>query len=192
MAFKISYKYRALITGSVLGVLFIISNIINNNIFNQFKLSFLYLLLGILIFYVWKCIPELKCKTYGKMYKCFMVCIFAIAGVVYNDLVMNQKICIAIILAVMVFLFFLLLDGHVVESKLLLKIGTISYCLYLIHEFIVKGISRLLYDLNKINGVSFFLSIICVLLSVIVAYLINKYIENPITNKLNIKLLKKQ
>lgn len=190
ISFRISYKYRALITGSILGTLFAISSIINNKILDQFRLGFLYLLIGIVIFYVWKYIPELKCKVFGKKYKWFMIFIFAIAGVLYNNLIKSQKIYAAVVLVIIVFMYFLLLEGHIVESKLLLKIGSISYCLYLIHEFVVKGISRLLYDLNKINLISFLLSIICILLSIVTAYLINIYIEKPMTNKLKTKLIK--
>lgn len=65
-------------------------------------------------------------------------------------------------------------------SKLSSFIGDISYSLYLTHPFILSGVGYLLYKLNLSNN-SYIFVFTLLMTSVVAAFFVYKYIENPLT-----------
>lgn len=181
ISLKISYKHRALITGGCFMTLFGIGMAVENPILNQFKEAFLTLSIGMFLYYIWKWVPAVKINTKSWVPKFILVAMYFIIGILYNNLIYAKKRFLAIILAYFVFCIFVVLEGKIRESNILFKLGRISYSLYLTHEFIVKGVSRLVYSLDELNVISFGVSVLCVFFAIGVAIALNKIIEKPVT-----------
>lgn len=174
IAMKISHKYRAVITSCFFMIIYLVGIIVwnNNSIFNQYKLSMVSLVCGVSLYYVWKKIM----KNYiGKInpiiVKLLLVSFFFISGLIFNFATISGYSITAFLLPILVFYSFLYFDGYLHKSKFFSWIGTISYSLYLTHEFVVKGVSRLLFPLDDINLINFAISLVCLGLSIVVAKL---------------------
>ncbi len=70
--------------------------------------------------------------------------------------------------------------------------GMISLSLYLSHEFVVKGVSRILFSLDELTPASALVSVVCLAVTVAVAYVVWFVIENKLTSRLISAVLKKQ
>ena len=185
IAMKLSHRYRGLISGTVFTILFVISigPAKDNPIFKQYKLSFLCLPLGMVLYYFWTTGKFNQIiKQLDKLNKVALIVAFWIVGISYNYLTVSGWNYLGIVLTVIVFIGFLVTDAHTRKYKLLSILGQISYSMYLIHEFIVKGFSRLIYPLESITIVSLLLSIACLAVTIMLAYYVNKYFEKPMSD----------
>jgi exopolysaccharide production protein ExoZ len=79
-------------------------------------------------------------------------------------------------------------NGNLKVPGLLVTIGNISYSAYLLHIFCVMLLSALWHRVHI--GVPDFFIFTALLFSLFTAYLFYRFIENPLTNYLNKKLLK--
>lgn len=184
IAMKVSHRYRGLLSGVVFFCLFIISIGPGSDspIFAQYKLSFLTLPLGMLVYYFWSTGKLNQIREWvNRLEKWILIVIFWLVGLAYNYLTIAGWNYFGVVLTVIVFIVFLITEGLMKKNKLLGTLGQISYSMYLIHEFIVKGFSRLIYPLDGITFISFVLSIACLGATITLAYFVNKYYERPMS-----------
>ena len=188
VSLKISVKYRGLITGSFFLLLLFSGYFWNNAIFRQYRISFICLPLGMLIYYIWKTLntkrERINIRLKQNNMNGILFLLFWGIGIAYNYLTINGLNSLGILLTSIVFCCFLFAEGQTESVKWFLLLGDISYSIYLIHEFVVKGFSRIVYSLENVNWISFSLSAFCILMTILAAYFVNTFIEKPCLNYL--------
>lgn len=191
----ISNKYRGIISGIALSIIIILCEIFipDNAIFNQYKSGIFSLILGILLYFGYGVVKEKinvddKCKwqTNFIFYACFILC-----SIIYSYLhsIIDTSYIIELIPLLLTTLF-IIFSSKFIQINLINIIATSSYSLYLVHEFIVKGFSRLIYNLDNLTIATFILSFVCLSISIAIGILINKFIEKPINKFITNKILK--
>ena len=182
---KVNHKYRNEIVLTILFLVFGMGELFvrNNPIYNQYRFSCLTFAIGILIYLVWLPRNTVKITVVKSKWK-WMLCsmFFWSAGVAYNSFIQLGLDIISLLLPVSVFGCYLINDSALYNSKKIMRVGTFSYSLYLSHEFVVKGFSRLLFSLNEITITSFLLSVICIFIALIVGFGVNLFFEKPATD----------
>lgn len=73
-------------------------------------------------------------------------------------------------------------DLHIMENKMLLWLGECSFVIFLVHRLVLRYTSKLLSINNKAIYIVF-----CLVLTLIMSYLIDKYLLNPISQWLTKK-----
>lgn len=112
---------------------------------------------------------------------CYVVCFWS-AGIIYNCLIQSGIGIISLLLPTVVFVCYLINESTLCNSKMIMSVGTFSYSLYLSHEFVVKGFSRLLFSLDEITMKNFLLSLICIVIALIVGFIVNQFLKNQQPN----------
>lgn len=181
---KVSHRYRNEIVLTILFFVFLMGELFvsNNPIYNQYRFSCLTFAIGILIYLVW--LPKNTVKITGaKSKRKWVLCslFFWTTSVAYNCLIQSGYGIISLLLPTSVFVCYLINDSTLYNSKVIMSVGTISYSLYLSHEFVVKGFSRLLFSLDEITIKNFLLSVICIFIALIVGFILNQFFEKPAT-----------
>jgi exopolysaccharide production protein ExoZ len=187
IAMKVTYKYRALLSTSFLIVVYLCGSVFakNNKIFGQFKLSLLYLSSGILIYSLWKHWDDKLIKgVVSKSLSVALLILFFGVSLAFNFFTRKNLSVVAFLLVVVVFATFLFTEECVESIKALIWVGSISYSLYLTHEFVVKGINRILFSTDKINLLSLMVSVISFIIALICSRFICLVFEKKIPNKL--------
>ena len=182
---KVSHKYRNEIALTILCIVFFMGELFvrNNLIYNQYRFSCLTFAIGILIYIVWLSkkttvkITVVECKWKWMLCSLF----FWSAGIIYNCLIQSGIGIISLLLPTVVFVCYLINESTLCNSKMIMSVGTFSYSLYLSHEFVVKGFSRLLFSLDEITMKNFLLSLICIVIALIVGFIVNQFFEKPAT-----------
>lgn len=96
---------------------------------------------------------------------------------------------IQIFLPLIVLILFLVMN-HWMYTTWIQFISKISLSMYLTHEFVAKGVSRLVYSLDDVNFVTFLVCMLCLLISAGVAWCVWYVIEKKFTDFLLSKILK--
>ena len=190
----ISGKYRGIVCMLILTVILLTGKLFfnQNALFVQYKSSVFSLFLGIALYYMYHFWVEDKSMKLGNkklIINVFLYAVFLIAALPYSFFYDSLHILVELI-PMVVSLIFILLSRMCVNIKVINLIASVSYSLYLCHEFIVKGFSRLVYSLEELNVLAFLLSIICVVVSIGTAILVNHYVEQPINHFITTKLYK--
>lgn len=86
-------------------------------------------------------------------------------------------------------LVFLLADCFL-HKTVLQFVSKISLSMYLSHEFVVKGVSRLVYSLDELNIITFLVCLLCLGISLVFAYIVWYIIEMKLTGFLLRKIVK--
>ena len=187
----INHKYRGTITIAILVIAFIFGKIFlkDNSIFLQYKYGIISLVFEILIYYIY----NISCqKNYNLSLKSNAVfnilCYILFLGLIwiYSIIADNNLRFIAEFIPFIVVLVFLLFQEQFLQFKAINIISSASYSIYLCHEFVVKGFSRLVYNLDNLTAITFILSFICLVASVLVGILCWKFLETPLN-----KIIKK-
>ena len=105
----------------------------------------------------------------------------------YSLLHNNFKYFVELIPLVILLIYFLL-SKKAGEFKLINILDASSYSFYLCHEFVVKGFSRLIYNLDDLTIATFILSFISLAISVMLSITINRFIEQPLNKTLSKRL----
>lgn len=188
----ISNKNRGIICIGLLGIFFTVGSIFfnKNPLFLQYKSGVVSLILGIVVYYIYNCLKhnfpkEEKKKSWGI--NLFLYALMIAFVYPYSLLHNNFKYFVELI-PLVILLIYVLLSKKAVEFKLIKIIAASSYSLYLCHEFVVKGFSRLIYNLDDLTIATFILSFICLAISVMLSITINRFIEQPLNNALSKRL----
>lgn len=170
---------RALhITVACFGMLLLLSYVCPNPILDTYRVSFACIPLGIIFSELYRknsIKKKVGCDTLARI---LMAILFFIGSYLYNYMALNGLWYISIMISSCVFSFFVYMK-NTKESKVLAFIAQISYSMYLTHEFIVKGINRLIIPLESVSVVNILLSFLCLLIAIIVGSIVYKTMEKP-------------
>ena len=161
--------------------------------FLQYKSGIVSLILGIVAYYIYIASSTIFPKKEKKKSWGINLFLYAlmIAFVYPYSLLHNNFKYFVELLPLAVLLTYVLLSKKAVEFKLIKIIAASSYSLYLCHEFVVKGFSRLVYNLDNLTIATFILSFICLVISVMLSIAINRFIEQPLNKALSKRLFLK-
>lgn len=183
----ISEKYKVflcsifLICSTIIGQVFFPENAI----FLLYRNGMVTLTIGMIIGYIYVKRTSRKnenANSQKKMvYNVVMYTFYFCSAVLFSYLKINPyiKLLLPIVLFVVVISF-----NHIfVPTKILQLISKLSMSIYLTHEFVVKGVSRIIYNLDNISISSMIISLLCLIIVVMVAIPVNYVFENLISKK---------
>ena len=110
-----------------------------------------------------------------------MVIIFIIAILVVESFMLNEKITLIAPLywpltAVLILLAAMSSRNSLLENGLLIRLGELSFTIFLIHRLVLRYTSKLFAIESKLVYVVF-----CLIVTIILSFLVEKYILKPIT-----------
>lgn len=184
LAMKISYKHRNLITLAIMVMLYIICSLTPGNLaISAYRDWIPYFVIGILTAMAWPTISgfladnivDSNISASDKKLPVVFSAIIKILIVACTAKVFGR--IQFVIIPVMVFYAFLVMSYNTKTSKALSFLGSISYELYLTHEYIVKGFSRLVYPLNEKSLKTFCIIFVLTAIAIIIATVVHKIIS---------------
>lgn len=183
-AMKVSHRYRGLLAGGVFIALYLLAvgPFRQNSIFNQYKLSFLCMPVGMAVYFAvkrWVRPGESPSAKVVVWLKPTLIFTFWAVSIAYNFLTVGSLNLVGVALTVLVFVAFILAEDRSQKARFFGWLGEISYSMYLIHEFVVKGTSRLLFSLESIDFITLLASLACTGIVICVAYAVNRWFEKP-------------
>ncbi|MDE5885514.1 MAG: acyltransferase [Oscillospiraceae bacterium] len=188
IALKISYKYRIEICSLLLGIVYIIGGIFfaRNSIYITYRRGIIALIVGMYLYVVYRTMTE---KSLGMsevkkkplinvvVYLGFFIGCFGYGAIEKN----TNDTMIQIFLPLIVLILFLVMNRWMYTTWIWF-ISKISLSMYLTHEFVVKGVSRLMYPLDDVNFVTFLVCMLCLAISVGTAWCVWYVIEKKFTD----------
>ncbi|WP_288534518.1 acyltransferase [uncultured Ruminococcus sp.] len=181
----ISHKYRGEISIAILLILTGIGQLFfsDNAIFLLYRNGMVTLSTGMIISIV-IIRKDLFSRDHFKRKKCsyniFLYLIYIGLAMLFSYLKINAYI--KLFLPVLLFLAVLIFEDSIVPTKFTNFISKISLSIYLTHEFVVKGVSRIVYNLDRISVTSLLISIVCVAVVIIIATPVNYIFENKMSS----------
>jgi peptidoglycan/LPS O-acetylase OafA/YrhL len=121
---------------------------------------------------------------FRSVVKIGLVGLFFCCSIAFNYLTIINLKAVAFIVVLFVFVVFLAFEGTLNKNRILQWLASISYSLYLCHEFIVKGINRLIFAMDNINIITFLVTIACLFASIVCAYIVYLIFEKWIAKYL--------
>lgn len=183
----ISHKYRGEISIAILLILTVIGQLFfsDNAIFLLYRNGMVTLSAGMIISII-IIRKDLFSRDHFKRKKCsyniFLYLIYIGLAMLFSYLKINAYI--KLFLPVLLFLAVLIFEDSIVPTKFTNFISKISLSIYLTHEFVVKGVSRIVYNLDHISVTSLLISIVCVAIVIIIATPVNYIFENKMSSVL--------
>ena len=185
----VSKKNRLILCTSLI-ILFLFSNFLlskKNFIFSTYyEFIFLEFIFGMVAFIIWN---KLKNKITNNFFNhfIFFLIIFVVAIILSNlNFIRVIHYGIFSFALLIYFLFFL---NNLKFPKTLVSLGDASYCMYLLHPYIVQ----FFYKIFKLNSYSFLIqsvfTLIIIILVCLTSILIYNFIEKPINKNLRKKLI---
>lgn len=188
------FKNIKFIGCSILIILFIACNSFlakKNFIFETYSNTIiLEFIFGLLAYKLWN-----KFKNYFNSISIFnKICLF-LFSIILSFLFFNSNLPRFLSYGVPSFflvLFFLFYLKNISFPKIFIMLGDASYCLYLIHPYVIQ----FFYKVLKIENFSFYAEIICCFFIAIFIFVISiivyKYVEKPINSKLKKTFIKNE
>ena len=175
LAMKLSYKYKELITLAVMVISYLALTLIPGDFAVKTYRDWIpYFVFGILIAMAWPTL-ELFFSKINLQLPFILSTIIKLAIVVTSAKFFGHFQNPVVTLTV--FLLFLALCFVTKSSKALTFIGTVSYEIYLVHEFIVKGFSRLVYPLDEKSPLSFCFIILLLAITIVFSAVVHKLVS---------------
>lgn len=180
VSLKISKKYKEHICSFSLILIFIISNIFQNQnfLFRVYSSDIIFeFIFGMFIFKISK-----KIKNFNTLYF-FLILFFTI--IIFNFLDYNMPRIIKYgFPSALILLFFLKNLRENFFSQKIIFLGDASYCIYLIHPYVIQFFYKFL-KVNESNILyNLLISIICIFIIFLLSTLIYLYYEKPLNYKL--------
>ena len=177
---KFCHKYRGLYTSVFFIACYILFNLFNfdNFILNvYFENYILYYIFGIMFYYIYIKIHNKNTVIKDNSYIWFIILliIFGFSNYFKWDF-------LSMILTLLIFSIIMLFQD-IKWNKVLINFGNVSLYIFLLHEFIVKGFSRLIYPLEELNIISITLIIILFIFIFYISIFVQKLINNHLNKK---------
>ena len=183
-------KRNRLILCSALIILFLFSNFLlskKNFIFSTYyEFIFLEFIFGMVAFIIWNKFKNKITNSFFNHFIFFLI-IFVVAIILSNlNFIRVIHYGIFSFALLIYFLFFL---NNLKFPKTLVSLGDASYCMYLLHPYIVQ----FFYKIFKLNSYNFLIqsvfTLIIIILVCLTSILIYNFIEKPINKNLRKKLI---
>lgn len=175
LAIKISFKYKDILTLSVMVISYLVLTLIPGDFAVKTYRDWIpYFVFGILVAMAWPTLELFFSKIKAQFPLILSTIIKLIIVVTSAKFFGHFQIPIV---TLTVFLLFLILCFVSKSSKSLTFIGTVSYEIYLIHEFIVKGFSRLVYPLDEKSPLTFCFIILLLAITIAFSAVVHKLVS---------------
>lgn len=176
---QLCFRYRGFITGIFMFALYIIGFLFvpKHPIFVLYSRTLLAAIAGIFLYALWCRTPQ-NTASPNKCSSVFGIIPFIMlwgAMSICGSFSLNDFT--RVLLVFLIGFVFLLKPEVPLFSRLFCFIGSISYPLYLTHQFVVKGFDRLIHPLRTLNPLNAVLGCICILIAIVIAYIISRFIE---------------
>ena len=171
IAMLISHKYRALLSTITLVSICTVGEIFftNNPIFVLYRNGLFCISAGMVIASIYVSLKQ-KENFINKRSVVFNFIMYALYLFTIVFLwTMKLNVYLKLLIPVLFFVLVLCFDNVFVSTKINRFISMISMSLYLTHEIVVKGVSRLIYNLDNLNIASFLVGIMCFCVAIAVA-----------------------
>ena len=179
------FKENRMIACSIFIIIFLVFNKVlseKNFIFETYANDiFIEFIFGMLLFLIWKKFNNKLFINLSSHLICLTLLFVAVFILNYYDFSRSISYGVPSFILAIYFLFFL---NHLKFPKILVSLGDASYCIYLLHPYIIQ----FFYKILKINEYNIIIeSIFTMIISVIVfvfSLLIYRYIEFPVNHSL--------
>lgn len=191
ISIAINFKYRNIISIFVLIILYFSGSLLfpENPIFLQYKECILAFSTGLAVYLIYVKIGK---KIELHLHSLILFILFWVGSVLYNNaIVVGENKLLALLIAIIIFLVFLFNSSEIQCPQWLEFISNISYPLYLSHEFIAKGVCRLITPVDSVSLLNIMICIAILLVSIFIAYIINTVFNRPLSEKISKMLIDK-
>lgn len=190
---KYVFQYRFVVLSSAVTVGSIVARMVwgNHPIVMQYWTSGLYLVVGVALAVVYRRVILLDNQAAKKCgYATIgLIAFFCVSAILFGGRYLTLAEVVRDTLPIICLIVFLLGNAYMVKSRMTTELSKYSFALYLSHQFVVKGVDRLLYPMNQLNGLTVIVALLCVVIAVVVARFVYYWIELPMTRFVSSKLL---
>lgn len=189
----ISHKYRGLAASGILLAITAAGQIFipENGIFLLYRNGMVTLSMGMLTACLYgrfsERISDIKTLNIKKpLMNVLLIGVYV--GLIFAFCHFDTNPYIKLFIPLFIFICYTICDSCVVPTKYMAFISKISMSMYLIHEFVVKGVSRLIFNLDKLSPAAIGVSIFCLAVTIAASVPVNYIFENKISGELLKKL----
>lgn len=189
----ISHKYRGVIASGILVTLTIAGQVFipENGIFLLYRNGMVTLSMGMIIALLYGNFSHkfADIKILNKKNPLINILLAGVyVGLIFVFCNIDINPYIKLFIPLIIFTGYTICGQCVVPSRFMAFISKISMSMYLIHEFVVKGVSRIIFNLEKLTPATLVVSILCSAVVIAVSVPVNYVFENKISGGLEKKL----
>ena len=184
------FKENRMIACSIFIIIFLVLNKIfseKNFIFETYANDiFIEFIFGMMLFTIWKKYKNKISTNLSNHFICLAILLVSIFILNYYNFSRSVSYGLPSLILAVYFLFFL---NHLKFPKILVSLGDASYCIYLLHPYVIQFFYKIL-EINEYDIIiELVFTLIISVIVFIVSLLIYKFIEFPINGSLRKKFI---
>ena len=184
------FKENRMIACSIFIIIFLVFNKIfseKNFIFETYANDiFIEFIFGMMLFTIWKKYKNKISTNLSNHFICLAILLVSIFILNYYNFSRSVSYGLPSLILAVYFLFFL---NHLKFPKILVSLGDASYCIYLLHPYVIQFFYKIL-EINEYDIIiELVFTLIISIIVFIVSLLIYKFIEFPINGSLRKKFI---
>jgi len=184
------FKENRMIACSIFIIIFLVFNKIfseKNFIFETYANDiFIEFIFGMILFTIWKKYKNKISTNLSNHFICLAILLVSIFILNYYNFSRSVSYGLPSLILTVYFLFFL---NHLKFPKILVSLGDASYCIYLLHPYVIQFFYKIL-EINEYDIIiELVFTLIISIIVFIVSLLIYKFIEFPINGSLRKKFI---
>ena len=184
------FKENRMIACSIFIIIFLVFNKIfseKNFIFETYANDiFIEFIFGMILFTIWKKYKNKISTNLSNHFICLAILLVSIFILNYYNFSRSVSYGLPSLILTVYFLFFL---NHLKFPKILVSLGDASYCIYLLHPYVIQFFYKIL-EINEYDIIiELVFTLIISVIVFIVSLLIYKFIEFPINGSLRKKFI---
>ena len=184
------FKENRMIACSIFIIIFLVFNKVfseKNFIFETYANDiFIEFIFGMILFTIWKRYKNKISTNLTNHFICLTILLVSIFILNYCNFSRSISYGLPSLILAIYFLFFL---NHLKFPKILVSLGDASYCIYLLHPYIIQFFYKIL-EINEYDIIiELFFTLIISIIVFIISLLIYKFIEFPINGSLRKKFI---
>ena len=184
------FKENRMIACSIFIIIFLVLNKIfseKNFIFETYANDiFIEFIFGMILFTIWKKYKNKISTNLSNHFICLAILLVSIFILNYYNFSRSVSYGLPSLILAVYFLFFL---NHLKFPKILVSLGDASYCIYLLHPYVIQFFYKIL-EINEYDIIiELVFTLIISIIVFIVSLLIYKFIEFPINGSLRKKFI---
>ncbi len=185
------FKENRMIACSIFIIIFLVFNKIfseKNFVFETYANDiFIEFIFGMILFTIWKKYKNKISTNLSNHFICLAILLVSIFILNYYNFSRSVSYGLPSLILAVYFLFFL---NHLKFPKILVSLGDASYCIYLLHPYVIQFFYKIL-EINEYDIIiELVFTLIISVIVFIVSLLIYKFIEFPINVSLRKKFIK--
>ncbi len=184
------FKENRMIACSIFIIIFLVFNKIfseKNFIFETYANDiFIEFIFGMILFTIWKKYKNKISTNLSNHFICLAILLVSIFILNYYNFSRSVSYGLPSLILAVYFLFFL---NHLKFPKILVSLGDASYCIYLLHPYVIQ----FFYKILEINEYDIIIEIVFTLIISVIVFIVSlliyKFIEFPINGSLRKKFI---